>query len=104
MYDCQIHGPQRVKMPKGDKEFKQFLAFKDVSRQLRVPIVIYADFQSIISKVKTNNMVKRPLKLENSGYAYKNVSTNNYRHFPVVRCHGIDAADHLVTAMLEEQK
>ncbi len=68
MDDCQIHvhGPQIVKMPKGDKKFKQFLAFKDESRQLRVLIVIYADFESIISKVKTNKHGKRKIKLENT--------------------------------------
>ena len=43
---CSQHGPQRVELPNEDN---MFLQFKDFQKQLRVPFVIYADFESLTS-------------------------------------------------------
>ena len=45
---CSQHGPQRVELPQEDYAT---LFFKDYHRQLKVPFVIYADFESMTSKI-----------------------------------------------------
>ncbi len=43
-----IHGLQKVEMP---SEEDRWLSYKDVGQQLRVPYVIYADFESFPVKL-----------------------------------------------------
>ena len=40
---CKEHGAQRVELP---KEEDKWLFYKDVRKQLKVPYIIYADFES----------------------------------------------------------
>ena len=47
MERCQLHGAQRIKMP---KEGENKLYFKKIECQLRLPFVIYADFESILQE------------------------------------------------------
>ena len=42
---CGRHGPQKIKMPDEDQTT---LAFKEVQKQLKVPFMIYADFESLL--------------------------------------------------------
>ena len=47
---CSQHGPQRIELPNEDN---MFLQFKDFHKQLRVPFVIYADFESLSTKIQS---------------------------------------------------
>jgi hypothetical protein len=47
---CQIHGAQRTEMP---PEENKWLTYTDVSKQLKVPFIIYADFECIAEKIST---------------------------------------------------
>ena len=47
---CSQHGPQRIELPNEDD---MFLQFKDFQKQLRVPFVIYADFESLTAKIQS---------------------------------------------------
>ena len=47
---CKYHGAQKTLLP---KESEKFLYFKDYSMVRRVPYVIYADFESVLSPVHT---------------------------------------------------
>lgn len=44
---CQVHGAQRTEMP---TEEDKWLKFTDISKQLKVPFVVYADFESILER------------------------------------------------------
>lgn len=44
---CSKHGPQKIKLPNEDNDV---LYFMDVQKQLKVPFVIYADFDSYLVK------------------------------------------------------
>ncbi|XP_078335318.1 uncharacterized protein LOC144626186 [Crassostrea virginica] len=44
---CQLHGAQRTEMPSDDDKW---LSYTDVSKQLKVPFVVYADFESILER------------------------------------------------------
>lgn len=54
---CREHGKQRVKLP---KEEDKWLFYKDVRKQLKVPYVIYADFESF--QVPIQSCMKDPEK------------------------------------------
>ena len=44
---CQVHDAQRTEMP---SEEDKWLRFSDVSKQLKVPYVVYADFECILER------------------------------------------------------
>lgn len=48
MIYCQVHGAQRTEMP---TEEDKWLKFTDISKQLKVPFVVYADFESILERL-----------------------------------------------------
>ena len=45
---CQVHGAQRTEMPDEDNKW---LKYTDVSKQLKSPYVVYADFECIVWNV-----------------------------------------------------
>ena len=45
---CAQHGPQHIQLP-GEESSSLF--FKDYHKQLKVPFVIYADFESLTTKI-----------------------------------------------------
>ena len=48
-----MHNAQRIHMPKaGDKQKRDKAFFADTEKQLRLPFVIYADFESILPKIQ----------------------------------------------------
>lgn len=79
MERCQLHGAKRVKMP-DPKENKLF--FKKKECKLRLPFVIYADFESIL--LKNNAAEQKPnqpwtLKLDTHqacNFGFHTVSTD----------------------------
>ena len=51
MERCKMHDAQRVKLPeKNDKKGRDKVIFTKTEYQLRLPFVIYADFESILLK------------------------------------------------------
>lgn len=75
---CKHHGPQKIKLPNEDQAT---LTYKDVSKQLKVPFIIYADFESILVRCETPPLdadVSGTQKIQNhqpSGFCYTIVST-----------------------------
>ena len=48
---CKLHGPQRIKLPEADgKKGRDKVKFAKTEYQLRLPFVIYADFEIVLCK------------------------------------------------------
>ncbi|KAK3101500.1 hypothetical protein FSP39_004054 [Pinctada imbricata] len=105
---CQVHGAQRTEMP---SEENKWLQFKEVKKQLKVPYVVYADFESILeqqygchpdpSKASTIKLARHIP----SGFTYKVVGLNQELTEDHVTYRGPDTIkvfmDHMVN--LEER-
>ena len=51
MERCKLHGAHRMKLPKtDDKKGRHKIKFAKNECQLRLPFVIYADFESVVRK------------------------------------------------------
>ena len=62
---CCKHGPQLIKLSNEDNAT---LFFKDYHKQLKVPFVIYADFESVTTKI--NSTKPNPEKSSTEKYQY----------------------------------
>lgn len=101
---CQVHGAQRTEMP---SEEEKWLKFSDVSKQLRVPFVVYADFECILerqygcqpdpSKSSTIKLAKHAL----SGFTYKVVGLSPETTENHVTYRGHEAVDVFVDHMIK---
>jgi len=85
---CGRHKPQKINLP---DDSHKFLSYTDVSKQLKAPFVIYADFESIIVNTddpKPDNNTSFNLKTQHHqpcGFSYCVVSTvDEYCKEPVV--------------------
>jgi hypothetical protein len=100
---CQIHGAQRTEMP---SEEEKWLKFSDVSKQLRVPIVVYADFECLLERqygCQPDPSKSSTIKLAKhvpSGFTYKVVGLSQETTENHVTYRGHDAVnvfiDHMV--------
>ena len=107
MERCRLHGAQRVKLPqKGDGYDK--VMFTKTEYQLRLPFVMYADFESILKKndVCRNDPAKSwTLKYQSHeacGYGlYTVCSDKRFYHAPEVY-HGADSAEKFLDRVLSE--
>lgn len=104
---CQAHGPQKIVLP---KETDKWLYYKDIRKQLKVPFIIYADFESLqMPIVGCQNSPKKSSTSKITehtpcGFAYKVVGlTPETSKNPVVY-RGADAADKFVDYMVKEQE
>ncbi|CAG2200908.1 unnamed protein product [Mytilus edulis] len=102
--NCQTHGPQKIELPTGDNKWLQY---KDIRKQLKVPYIIYADFECLQKPILDNNendsKTKKTTKHIPCGFAYKVVGlTPETSNEPVVY-RGADAADKFVECMVQEQ-
>ena len=53
---CKLHGAQRIKLPEADnKKGHGKVKFTKTEYQLRLPFVIYADFESVLHKTRVNH-------------------------------------------------
>lgn len=104
---CGRYKPQKIYLPKDEN---RYLSFTDVSKQLKVPFVIYADFESII--VKTDNpkpdgdysYTHKTQHHQPCGFSYCVVSSvQEYCKEPIVY-RGEDAIDVFLQYILEEEK
>ena len=105
---CCQHGPQRIQLP---VEENANLFFKDHYQQLKVPFVIYADFESLTTKI--DSAACNPVKSSTGekyqhrkpcGFSYILLSEDErYSKAPVVY-RGEDAVNEVLTCLgMEEQ-
>jgi hypothetical protein len=103
---CSIHGAQKIKLP--DPE-DNILKFKEFERQLRVPFVIYADFETLNKKIHSCapdpscSSTTRDTLLEPCSFGYKIVCIDPKYTTPTVIYRGPDAAQKLIECLLKEK-
>ena len=99
MDECFTYGGQKVKMP---KEGKNFIEFKDTHKQLKQPFTIYADFESMLTKVEDDQRknTQKLNKHEISGYGYCITSPFEKSEYKSYR--GKDAGVKFIRAILSE--
>ena len=98
---CSKHAPLKVTLPDEDEKW---LTFRHFARKLRVPYVIYGDFESLQSKLKPHDKSSGTHKTRKhvaSGFTYKIVSATTDENFPCVTYRGSNTPDVFVQQMLE---
>ena len=105
---CQVHGAQRTEMP---SEEDKWLRFTDISKQLKSPYAVYADFESILEKIhgcqpdpQKSSTIKLAMHTP-SGFTYKVVGLTDDITEDHVTYRGDNAAEVFVEHMvrLEER-
>jgi len=107
---CGKHGPQKFKMSSEDHDI---MYFKDIQKQLKVPFVIYADFESILvpcehenfnEKSKKKSSIAKTHEHQASGFCYIVVSEVEDYNTPPVGYRGENAVDKFLDRLLAEEK
>ncbi|KAK3735533.1 hypothetical protein QZH41_005010 [Actinostola sp. cb2023] len=104
---CGRHGPQKIKLPDEDHTTLQYT---EVQKQLKVPFVIYADFESILiehdkSELDRNkSFTQKTQHHQPCGFCYTIVSTVEDYCKPPVVYRGEDAVDKFLENLIEEEK
>jgi hypothetical protein len=104
---CSQHGPQRIELP--DEE-NASLFFKDYYKQLKVPFTIYADFESLTTKIDSTqpnpekSFTKKYQHHQPCGFSYIVVSEVEQYSKPPVVYRGEDAVDKFLECLEEERK
>lgn len=100
-------GTQKVELP-GENDC--FLEFKDFEKQLKVPFVIYCDFETLNKKIQTfspnpnQSSTSKSMLLEPCGFGIKIVCKDPKYTKPTQIYRGEDASEKLIECLLEEQK
>ena len=103
---CGLHGAQKIRLPDEDQAT---LAFKEVGKQLKVPFVIYADFESILVECNTPSLEDHASGTQKAqhhlpcGFCYTVVSTVDQYNKPPVVYRGEDAVDKFLDCLLQEE-
>ena len=104
---CSQHGPQRIELP---REENSTLFFKDYHKQLKVPFVIYADFESLTTKIDSvepnpnKSFTEKYQHHQPCGFSYVVISDfEKYSKSPVVY-RGEDAVDKFLKCLEKEQQ
>ena len=103
---CKPHGPQRIKMPSGDDTS---IFFTHEENQLRVPFIVYADFECFTEPIDTckpgTTSYTHPYQRHTpSGYGFHVVSDHpGYISKPVVY-RGPDVVDNFLSALRYEHR
>lgn len=101
---CQTHGAQRTEML---TEENKWLNYPDVSKQLNVPFVVYADFECIAEAISTcqpdvcKSSTTKLAKHIPSGFTYKIVGPNDSLTDDHVTYRGENVAETFVQHMLQ---
>ena len=104
---CRTHGPQRIKFPDEDHATLQF---KDFHKKLKVPFVIYADFESLTTKIEhspqdlSKSSTEKYQVHQACGFSYLVVSQLEQYCKPPMIYRGPDAVDRFLQCMEEEEK
>ncbi|KAK0056091.1 hypothetical protein Bpfe_014492 [Biomphalaria pfeifferi] len=103
---CRTYNGQIFKLPELDKNLLSYRT-KGMDKRLKVPVVIYADFECILSPVENDPKKKQSQTLnvhKPSGYAYKVVGITE-KLTKRFKCYtGADAAKKFIYAMKKEEK
>lgn len=82
---CSAHKPAEAQLP---KPYDNELSFKNWNHSLKVPFVIYADFECMLSKVNTCQPPEQ--NVDANGKVTENSYTNQYqKHEPISFCYYI---------------
>ena len=102
---CSVHSPTKIEMP---NEEEKWLKFKDFAKQIRVPYVVYADFESLLvempSDTESTSQTKKIRHHVASGFTYKVVSAVPGQTFPHVTYRGQNVADVFIEQMLKVEE
>ena len=104
---CRKNGPQKIRMPSDNNDI---LYFKDIHKQLKVPFVIYADFESIIIPCTQENLnddasyTQKTHEHQASGFCYIVVSDVEDFNTPPVVYRGENAVEKFLECLLVEEK
>ena len=102
---CNQFTFQKVKYP---EEGKNNVEFRNFHKQIRVPFVIYADFETINKKMELEHMnegssTTHLVEFEACGYSYQVVCTNDKYTKPPVVYRGKNAVDGFLEDLLKEE-
>lgn len=105
---CSKHDAHHLKFPtKGDGDI---IEFDDFQKQMRVPFVIYADFETFARKVDTcvpnpsKSNTNTVINYKTSGFGYQVVcSDQRFTKQPVIY-RGPEASKHLIEKLFEEEQ
>ena len=104
---CVQHGAQHIELP-GEENSSLF--FKDYHKQLKEPFVIYADFESLTTKIDSaepnpnKSFTEKYQHHQPCGFSYIVISDlDKYSKFPVVY-RGEDAVDMFLKCLEKEQR
>ena len=110
---CQLHEPTNTKLLPAEKAFVEFKNFKSM---VKMPFVIYADFECITKKIDMPELSEEDKKLKEKksytdkyqehipcGYSYKVVSTDPDYKRPLKVYRGEDCMEQFMKDMLNEQ-
>ena len=104
---CQIHGPQNIKLP--DKNYAT-LKFKDYYKKFKVPFAVYADFESLTTKIDsapqdlTISSTEKYQQHQRRGFSYMVVSEVDKCSKDPVVYRGSDSVDKFLECLLTEEK
>ena len=104
---CKDHNAQRVELP---KEEDKWLYYKDVRKQLKVPFIIYADFESFQIPISgcendpASSFAEKSTHHVPSSFAYKVVGLNHELSKKPVVYRGPGVAEKFVDCMLQEME
>ncbi|KAK3740309.1 hypothetical protein QZH41_010880 [Actinostola sp. cb2023] len=104
---CSQHGAQRIELPNEDN---MFLQFKDFHKQMRVPFAIYADFESLTTKIQsaspdpTKSSTEKYQHHQACGFAYVIVSERPDHCKAPVLYRGEDAVDKFLESLQKEEQ
>jgi hypothetical protein len=98
---CSTHAPQKIKMP-----VDETVMFQSQHKQLKVPFVIYADFESYLEKID-ENQISATIKYAKhvpSGFAYKVVSSVDKYTKPTVVYRGENVVEEFLQQIMNEKE
>ena len=104
---CQTHGAQRTEMP---SEENKWLNYSDVSKQLKVPFVVYADFECITEAISTcqpnicKSSTTKMARHVPSGFTYKIVGPEDKLTEDHVTYRGNNVAETFVEHMVQVEE
>jgi hypothetical protein len=104
---CSQHSPVKITLP---DENEKWLSFKDYAKKLRVPYVVYSDFESLQCKFQTCatsdklSTTHKTRKHIASGFTYKIVSAVPGENYPHVTYRGSNAAEVFIQHMLQVEE
>lgn len=105
---CMSLGMQKIEMPTPGEN--DILKFTDISKQLRVPFVIYADFETYVKPIQTCDLDPNSshtvnlFEFEACGFAYHIVSTDKRYSKPPSVYRGENVIETFLTQLLEEEE